>query len=78
MCQNQSISSAHLRKARIPVLSHTKDPALLENSNCMFPKLGAGAILVHRQLHCRNRSWVIAEENRDKLMKQEFAKSNLG
>lgn len=38
MCQNQSISSAHLRKARIPVLSHSKDPALLENSNCMLPK----------------------------------------
>lgn len=84
MCQNQSMklhvntSSAHLRKARIPVLSHTKDPPLPDNSNCMFPKLEAEAILTQTQLHCRSRSWFITEENRDKLMKQEFANSNLG
>lgn len=51
MCQNQSmklhmsISPVHLRKARIPVLSHTKAPALPDNRTCMLPKLEAEAIL---------------------------------
>lgn len=72
-----SVSAVHVRKARIPVLSHTKDPSLPDKSNCMFPRLEAGAILTEIQPLCRNRSWFITEENRDKFMKEEFATSNL-